>query len=596
MVFIKEKKGLIFTIVALVISAFLLLMFFYILEVPLDKDVEVSTIKVKSANTFLEQVEDLAKAQAVISSKSAINTFLRHMHDENQFLDDFNASFYRCLNTGLFSFDDGPFGSLGNSFSCGEESFFKNKLEQDLANFARDNLGANTILRVSNFILSQASPWDLEISFDLDVELMKEGFYWNVSSSLSMPFSILGLKDPAHAVVDNSVRTHRPDDFAELVAISYHSMFNMFSDEWSEKPSTLNILSMANNYIHNETFGVSYLDRLRGDMTPSEFGIFRIQLPIYDGGSIVYSGNSNIDWVFWQDEDASLGDLGIYDFIESEDKALVLGLTPPYILENTLHGAIVPVTLAQAANVSGVSYFVDLEEDDPDDPDDPDDDPDDPSEDDPVEPFFTGDLIVSDEPTITIVIGGDIDAVLSAALQITNGNYNQYDKADLDGDYFHIIWEESEFTKEAYEDLQSDGEKKWNLHLTYRISGEEKSITLSIYDSDDPDDDGSVIIPTPGDEPFIESHDLSRLPEEFVMVFGNVKEIVYAEIYFTGDSKVFEIDKIDENTLIWEDVFSTALFVELSNEGFAHVDVEIQYRNADDDIVNAVFEKYEMSK
>ena len=477
MVFIKQKKGLIFTIVALVISVFLLLMFFYIMEVPLDKDVEVSTIKVKSANTFLHQVEDLAKAQAVASSRSAINTFLRSMHDQNQFLDDFDASFYRCLNTGSFSFSDGHISLEGDSISCGDEAFLKNKIEQDLASFARDNLGLDTNLRVSNFSLSQASPWDLEVSFDLEVELMKEGFYWNVSSSLSMPFSILGLKDPAHAVVDNSVRTYRPDNFADLVAISYHSMFNVFSDEWREKPSTLNILSRANNYIHNETFGVSYLDRLRGDMTPSEFGIFRIQLPIYDGGSIVYSGNSNIDWVFWQDETPDFGNLGIYAFVSLSDKIQVLNLDPPHILNNTLHDAIVPVALAEAANVSGASYFENYGV--------PDDDDDDGDDDDSIitppdnEPYIES-YNLNNLPDLFFMSFSGVEAIIDAEMSLfgEENYYSSMEKTDhervWDGVIVNLLNEELTMNGVAFVDIKiryknSEGEDETTSFENFEI-------------------------------------------------------------------------------------------------------------------------------
>lgn len=359
----KQKKGVVFIVIALTISIFVLLMFFYMYELPLDHSVEVTRTRVRSVNSFLSQVDGLVTAQAVSSSRTAINDLIEGMYEEESFFssgDDFDNQFLKCLQDGDFEFE----GS-GQNYPCRDESQFIQIIEEDLRNFLLDNIGLKVEFDISNIELSQPSHWDLNISFDINILITEEQFVWDLNLSLWDTFSIVGLKDPVHAVPHVSLLDYGPDTFEDVVTISFHELSRNITSDWKEKTSTLNELSKNNNYFEHPDYGVSYIDRLRGVMGPSEHGILRVQLPFYedseDYDTVVRKGVTDIDWQFWQDNHPVIFDsIGEYNFTRTRDIIEVLGLTSaPFDLSNTLHKVRLPVALAEQANVSGDTYFYD---------------------------------------------------------------------------------------------------------------------------------------------------------------------------------------------------------------------------------------------
>ncbi len=341
------KKGIVFTIVALIISAFLLVMFFYMIELPVDHEVEVTSLKVQRVNRFLVQAEDLIRAQAVSSSKIAINEYIKDLHNPSADPIAFDVYFETCLG-------------IDHEFRCSREANFKSFIEENFSRFVRQNLGLDVEFVISDVSLVHASPWDLNVSFSVGMLISMDGFQWNLSYPSYSTFSILGFKDPVEASARGSMGSYRPA-FDNLTVISYDFHYKNLSGDWFEMPSKLNIISIDKHYFEYE-HGISFLNRLRGNFSSYEDGIVRVQLPIYDNGDVVYSGASNLDWQYWQDDNTDTGPYGVYNFTEAGDKITVLGIDPenltdPDHLNNTLHNARVPVDLAQRANVSDASYF-----------------------------------------------------------------------------------------------------------------------------------------------------------------------------------------------------------------------------------------------
>lgn len=353
-----NKKGVVFTIIALVISSFVLLLFFYLMELPLDHKVEVTRAKVMRTNNFLFQLEDIAKMQAVISSRQAINKIVREMYDRGDFVhsgSSFDDEFVNCLSSGTFRVHQNQDGV------CGSEANLKEKLEVNLSNFVRDNLGVNVVINVSNISIYQLDHWFLIVGFDLNA-FINESMYavWNVSMRIDQEISIIGMKDPVFATLSSGpLNPFRANSFENVSVISVDPYF-VVVDGFLERPSTLNVLALNGSFFQHN-LSPSFLDRLRGNFSASSLGIASIVIPKYHGASgiIIDSGGSNLDWNYWQNEDYPSGPVGKYDFITTDDKIFVLAIDPTNDtqLKNSIHKARIPVSLAVAANLSNPSYF-----------------------------------------------------------------------------------------------------------------------------------------------------------------------------------------------------------------------------------------------
>ena len=347
-----NKKAIVFTILALVISSFILIMFFYLMELPLDHKVDVTRTKIHTVNTFLSQSENIAKAQGIATSRQAINHLLKASYQENKFIEDFEEQFKNCLETGTFTFE------TTENRNC-EDANLKEKIETDLTNFLKTNTGIKPEFNISNIELTQFdNPWELIIKFNMNIQIKEEFFHWNVSYDIKQPFSIEGLKDPIQVAVHEDLKDYRPE-FEEIITIEYNTQFKNITNDWTERPSTLNNITMDKKYFEN-THSISYLNRLKGNLSKNYLGITRIQPTLYDEDNIIRSGSSNLDWHYWQDQYDDGLSYGIYNFTRTQDKILVLDVPADHDLKNTIHKAIMPKYIAHQANASSETYFYEI--------------------------------------------------------------------------------------------------------------------------------------------------------------------------------------------------------------------------------------------
>ena len=344
---LKNKKGIVFTVLALVISSFILIMFFYMIELPVDHGVDVTRTKIRSVNSFLNQIESLSKAQAVTSSTITLKNMTKYMFDNRFFFgDDFDDVFIGCLN-----------GSKEEGF-CDD---FVEKIEKNLTKFLKENVGLNSNLTVDNINLKHSNPWTLNISFDLNILIEEEFYLWNLSLSLFEEFSIVGFKDPIHAV---SALYLRPDDYANISVLNFNDNYR-YIDDWREEPSTLNILTRAGQYFESAVYGVSYLNRFRGDFTlPQDHGIVKVQYLLVEPGGPFEGdvGNTDLDWSFWANKDFNEGYIGVYNFTDLGEITSILQVNPGsgFSLEKTINGTKIPKGLAVEANTSSDNYFYEV--------------------------------------------------------------------------------------------------------------------------------------------------------------------------------------------------------------------------------------------
>lgn len=345
----KMKKGVVFSVIALIITFFLLASFFFLLEVPVDAQVDVVRLKVGSANDFLFQVESFVKAQSVLSAEEAVGFLIGEMNRTNSTFDDFDNEFENCLLFGETSLDD----------NCGEGANFQGFLD-DLSEFSESKLNKDVDFNVRSVSLDQVDPWELLVNVSLDVILVEEGYaFWNVSLNTSSSFSIIGFYDPVYAAPHDDLLDYKFDNLS--VISRYPGVYRLFVDDWKERPSTLNFIVMGGHYFeHNRS--PSFLDRLRGPssswMGEDPAGIASLVSPYSFGDFKVDSGSSNLDWQFWNNFTIDSFDYGTFDFDASINRSLkyeILNDSSPPNLENIT----IPVEIALGSNMSNVSgdYF-----------------------------------------------------------------------------------------------------------------------------------------------------------------------------------------------------------------------------------------------
>lgn len=338
---LKNKKGVVFSLIAIAISIILISSFYYYHEVPIDNNIEVTRLAIQNNNNFISGYDD--HLNKIISRVffNALNGTINVMIAQNQYFDNFDEELIRCMNTGNVILG-------GNNYSCGENSRFDIMLNEWQI-FVLENTNINVTTNVSNFNFAMNSPWSLRVSY-LYTATFESPYSTNkISRESSFSQSIFGLPDPTYQVQVAS----RVNSLNLNNTFSVGEIFDLNVGTWMEEPSTLNQLVQNKHYIRYSQ-GPSFLNRLRGNMIgSSSYGI----VSIVRGADANFMGNiSYLDYEFFKDNCIS-ADRRRYNFwntgINNEDRAN-LGIPS----SAGLNGTILPFNnIINPSNTSNSAYL-----------------------------------------------------------------------------------------------------------------------------------------------------------------------------------------------------------------------------------------------
>ncbi len=314
------RRGAIFTVLSVLISSIVLIVFFSSMEPPADADVDKVRLRVSLTNHHVFQADNYVVNALVSSSRAAFVNLTDHMISTDSFLGDFNAEFRSCVLSGEF-----------NGGSC-EDADINSRL-QGIESFMLDELDVEFNITVNNVSISQSDstgPWHIRLEAEFSLGVDDRYAEWNSERSVRYNFPIYGLRDPNYEV-----------DVYPVVAgdispnnISVNESLTRFVQG---PPATLNRLTEQRHYFAFNG-APSFLDRLNNNMgAERSYGITSLVSP--DDIGSVSDDLSHLDFILWRGNDCHLGPYARIYFDDPHEN-------------EKIHEAVVPESLLDVVNIT----------------------------------------------------------------------------------------------------------------------------------------------------------------------------------------------------------------------------------------------------
>ena len=245
---LKNKKGIIFTTLAIVMLSLFFLGFSMF---ALVQNREAINDRVGSLNNFVFFVEEDLPRQLYISGFRTIFLFEKRILETGNYITYFNDTFEECFYNGTL-YDETQELMNGATFS---EII-------DNINIKGDKVNAKVSLSNPSIKIFQEDPWNIKIILTTDMEIEdKSGLVsWNKTKEIIAYIPIEGFEDPLYIVNGNGLVSNKINKTNYTYFVSGVDVSNL-QDHLENS-----------NYI-NSTDAPSFIDRLQGKTSPSDYGI-----------------------------------------------------------------------------------------------------------------------------------------------------------------------------------------------------------------------------------------------------------------------------------------------------------------------------------
>jgi hypothetical protein len=294
---LRNKKGVVFTILAIAIAVFFTLVFSARIEKPIDYKTEVLETRINVLSDYLNNFYDYAESAASVSGYSALKGIITDLNDMKALGIYFNPNFEeQYTNCTLI-------GNLTSSEKC--PNMINKTITYYLDNIkdiVEDKLIIKSNYTINSINVTQVEPFSVELTLNISLDINDS--YANLSDTrvIVSSVSIQGLLDPLYLIYgtynQTIDRTTIPKSGGEVGA------------QWNYT----DLQQLYNNHEYKQALnGISFINRIKGDLSPppSYLGIESF-VNLTNPGVIAklaaspYPQNySLVDYLFWTDNTRS---------------------------------------------------------------------------------------------------------------------------------------------------------------------------------------------------------------------------------------------------------------------------------------------------
>lgn len=245
-----KKKGFIYMSVVLVFLA-IMMSVFYTREVFSGEQADIITSRIKTMNSFVEDLSVDADRAGYISGFRALLSLEEYISTQGVFLTDVESSFKEAFYNGTIG-NYTPMIMIDSSFSE-----YIQRVNQKVG-----EIGINIIWEVTDLRLSQSDPWTVVVDIDSNITVndARGLASWTFNKTLQSSVSIYNLKDPLYSV--NTLG--RVESFIQKTNIT----------EFVVNNQTDNLIEhIENSYYRESSSAPSFIMRFEGDLSSSSNGI-----------------------------------------------------------------------------------------------------------------------------------------------------------------------------------------------------------------------------------------------------------------------------------------------------------------------------------
>ena len=246
---IKNKKGVFFTLLVLLILTLFLISFVFVSEFQKRKVVQK---RIETMNSFLFTVEEDLQRKMFISGFRTIFLLNKHIVESGSFISSSNESFQEAFFNGTIE------GTTNVEIQQLMEGITFSEVETSLNEIARD-INVELNLSSPSLEVMQDNPWSIKLVLKTNLSLRDKSDLasWNRREEISADIPIIGFEDPLYILNTNG-------SFPNAIN---QTPYSIIDDSNIEDHAT-------NSYYINSTTAPSFIDRLEGNkLSESQQGI-----------------------------------------------------------------------------------------------------------------------------------------------------------------------------------------------------------------------------------------------------------------------------------------------------------------------------------
>ena len=278
----KGKKGFVFTLISIVLSLVLLFSFTLKDEVQYQQRSEIVSLRVHTVNDFIVDVEnDLKKGIQITSARTLIG-IQEHITEQGEFIGNVSEAFVEGFVNGTIQ---------GVAVDLLNDSTFVNWTARIQQQAEKTAIEAN--FSVQEVDIRHQTPWGINVTVQLLMSIKdnRNTAKWLRQKEVSAVLDITDFEDPLYLVSTNGkvTNTIRPTNRTPYVTGDDTTMLMLHANE---------------SAYSNSSSAPSYLDRMQGEVSGSEFGMESLVyipglqaqgLPIHDKSIVdhIYFSNQN---------------------------------------------------------------------------------------------------------------------------------------------------------------------------------------------------------------------------------------------------------------------------------------------------------------
>lgn len=248
MALLKQKRGIFFTITALLLISLLFISYTFYLD---SRHAKSTRQRVETMNSFLFSLEQDLQREMYISTFRTIFLLENHISQTGTYLTTIDPLFQEAFFNGTL-YQQPQELMLGVTFG---------DIQQNAREKAR-KIDVNITLNNPVFSVTHDSPWYVKATLQAELDFKDDNNLaaWNKTEVLVAYIPVQGFEDPLYLISTNGLMTN------QIIKTPYNS--------FTQGTDIQNLSAHATNlYYTNSSLAPSFLQRLQGQTTSSPYGI-----------------------------------------------------------------------------------------------------------------------------------------------------------------------------------------------------------------------------------------------------------------------------------------------------------------------------------
>ncbi|MBN2052688.1 hypothetical protein JW756_04245 [Candidatus Woesearchaeota archaeon] len=283
---IKNKKGVVFTVLAIVISALFIAIFSARIERPVDYKLDVIETRISVLNDYMNIFYDYAEQAGSIAGYSALQAMLLEMDSRDRYYnrtDEFISNYTYCIK----------YGNITPSQSI---PWMDNKSMIEyldvMKNTASDQLNINSAFLIQYINVTQTTDaFEIKLLISISLNISDSYAYMADTRVITSTVTINGLQDPLYLMNDIYNQT--------INRTSIQKSGGEIGGNWSPEDLKQMYYNHEYRYFYD---GVSFINRMKGNFSSGDaFGIESFVNHTHPGILAITNDNQSMaDYLFWQ--------------------------------------------------------------------------------------------------------------------------------------------------------------------------------------------------------------------------------------------------------------------------------------------------------